>query len=162
MQEQRIYTIGHGIREYSEFFSILSKYAITILIDVRAVPYSSYASHYNKEVLEEVSRKYNVSYLYMGDTLGSPALHNAQDAHILYEKRAQETYFIHAIDRIIKGIKKGYSIVMMCAEYEAYSCHRHLLLATALEEKGITVYHIMKDTRLVPAHSYSSTQYSLI
>lgn len=159
MQEGRIYTIGHGTRNHNDFFAILSQYNINVLVDVRRIPYSKYAVQYNKDILEDVSTSYNISYLYMGESLGSPAMYITQ--RISYEEYTNDSLFLHGISRLINGVMKGYSIVLMCAEYEAYSCHRHILLAKILEERGISVYHIVKDSTLVPALSYSFSQYSL-
>jgi hypothetical protein len=38
----------------------------------------------------------------------------------------------------------------MCAEKEPLECHRTLLLARALDERGVAVEHIHADSRLEP------------
>jgi uncharacterized protein (DUF488 family) len=37
---------------------------------------------------------------------------------------------------------------MLCAEEDPARCHRHLLIAPALEERGVEVVHIRGDGRL--------------
>ena len=161
MTEQCIYTIGHGILPHNDFFSILSQHVINILVDVRRIPYSNYATQYNKEILEYTSYSYNISYFYMGDILGSQSFSSIREQYTSYTSQSQSEAFTEAIHRLICKIQKGYRIVLMCAEYEAYSCHRHTILAKAFEEKAIRVYHITKDSTLIPALSYSFGQYSL-
>lgn len=160
MDARNIYTIGHGIDSYTSFFQKLIRYNINVLVDVRRIPYSSYASDYNKEILKEKTQYYSIQYLYMGDTLGSVGFNPeyVQGKYICYDMREQETEFQEAIERLHNGIQKGYSIVMLCAEYDPSSCHRHILLAKVLEKKGVDVYHILKDGNAISALSYSFNQ----
>ncbi|QNU25062.1 DUF488 family protein [Geobacillus zalihae] len=49
MNKTPIYTIGYGNRNITDFISILTKYNIQYLVDVRTNPMSSYDPSYKKE-----------------------------------------------------------------------------------------------------------------
>ena len=44
----------------------------------------------------------------------------------------------------------NHHIVLLCAEREPLECHRMLLVAPALDERGVEVVHIHADGRLEP------------
>jgi hypothetical protein len=48
---------------------------------------------------------------------------------------------------VIRGASE-YNIALMCAEKEPLDCHRTLLVAPALVERGVIVQHILVDGRL--------------
>ena len=51
------------------------------------------------------------------------------------------------MDRVVHGAAK-HRIVLLCAEREPLECHRTLLVAPALDERGVEVVHIHADGRL--------------
>jgi hypothetical protein len=55
--------------------------------------------------------------------------------------------FRNGIKRIVRGADH-YRIALMCAEKEPLECHRTLLVARALAERGVVVAHILADGRL--------------
>ena len=52
-----IYTIGYAGFSRDKFIRELKKYTISVLIDVRSSPFSSFHSEYNKDVLETVLKR---------------------------------------------------------------------------------------------------------
>mgnify|MGYP000448038997 CR=1 FL=1 len=50
-----VYTLGHSSRSLDEFVSILKKYGVKVVIDVRRFPTSKRLPHFRREVLEEVT-----------------------------------------------------------------------------------------------------------
>jgi uncharacterized protein (DUF488 family) len=53
------------------------------------------------------------------------------------------------MDRVIRGAGE-YKITLMCAEKDPLECHRTLLVARALVERGVSVHHILSDGRAEP------------
>jgi uncharacterized protein (DUF488 family) len=47
----KIYTIGHSNQTLANMLDVLNKYNIEVLVDVRSIPYSKYASQFNREKL---------------------------------------------------------------------------------------------------------------
>ena len=57
--------------------------------------------------------------------------------------------FQKGLDRVTQGMT-SHRIALMCAEKEPLECHRGLLVAPALEARGVSVAHIGPDGRLEP------------
>ncbi len=141
-------TIGHSIYNADFFVSKLRENHIDTVVDVRSVPYSRYASQYNRGALKEYLKKNGIIYIYMGDLLGA----RYDDRELLFDdgkvnfRKVQETKpFQDGVTRLDNGIKKGYSISLMCSEKEAFDCHRFGLISQFLIEVGVEVKHIYPD-----------------
>ncbi|NPA61780.1 MAG: DUF488 domain-containing protein [Epsilonproteobacteria bacterium] len=141
-------TIGHSIYNADFFVSKLRENHIDTVVDVRSVPYSRYASQYNRGALKEYLKKNGIIYIYMGDLLGA----RYDDRELLFDdgkvnfRKVQETKpFQDGVTRLDNGIKKGYSISLMCSEKEAFDCHRFGLISQFLREVGVEVKHIYPD-----------------
>ncbi|GHO79964.1 hypothetical protein KSD_77350 [Ktedonobacter sp. SOSP1-85] len=65
-----IYTIGYGGRSFGQFISLLHKYEIEWLIDVRSQPHSRFNQQFSKQSLEKALHQHHIRYLFIGDTLG--------------------------------------------------------------------------------------------
>lgn len=142
---KELYTVGHSTYEIEDFISLLKKNNINAIVDVRSIPYSKFASQYNKEALKYYLKKNKICYIFMGDLLGA----RYEDKSLLFDdgkvnfKKVQETKsFQNGITRLEKGIIKGYNISLMCSEKEAFDCHRFGLISEFLNKNGISVNHI--------------------
>ena len=62
-----------------------------------------------------------------------------------FEKVAKNEKFIKGINRIEKGLEKGYRIALMCTEKEPIECHRTILVSRNLYLKGMVILHILSD-----------------
>lgn len=145
---REIYTIGHSILEIDKFISLLKDNNIDTIVDVRSIPYSKFASQFNKETLKHYLKENNIYYIYMGDSLGA----RYEDKALLFDdgkvnfKKVQETIsFQNGISRLEKGLSKGYKIALMCSEKEAFDCHRFVLISEFLARNGISIKHIYPD-----------------
>lgn len=145
---KEIYTIGHSIHEIDKFISLLKDNNIDTIVDVRSIPYSKFASQFNRETLKNYLKENNIYYIYMGDLLGA----RYEDRSLLFDdgkvnfKKVQETVpFQTGISRLEKGLSKGYKISLMCSEKEAFDCHRFVLISEFLARNGISIKHIYPD-----------------
>ena len=50
---KEIYTVGHSIYETNGFVELLKNNNVNTIVDVRSMPYSKFASQYNKELLHQ-------------------------------------------------------------------------------------------------------------
>ncbi len=141
---RRIYTIGYGKRNISEFLSLLKKYAVEVIVDVRSFPYSKQNPDFSKERLKELLNKENIKFLYLGDLLGGrPKDADCYiDGKVNYQKCEEKDFFKKGIARLIAGINKGYRICLMCSEIKPEDCHRSKLIGQYLEKMNIEVLHI--------------------
>ena len=136
-----IYTIGHSSHPIERFLGLLRR-RIVALVDVRSRPYSKHAPWFQKRPLERALAGAEIDYLFLGDELGGYDL-----APEDYARRATEEGFLRGVERLV-ALARERATAIMCAEEDPRRCHRHLLIAPALRERGIQVVHIRGDGRL--------------
>jgi uncharacterized protein (DUF488 family) len=144
---QILFTIGHSNHSPEHFCGLLRQHGVEVLVDVRSQPYSQYTPHFNRELLKPAVIGDGVQYLFMGDELGGRPLEldcYDEDGHVLYSKLSQSTRFLRGIDRVEKGIEK-YRVALMCSEEDPTVCHRFLLIARVLADRGRVLQHIRGD-----------------
>ena len=150
-----LFTIGHSNHTLKGFFDILHNNAIEYVVDIRSAPYSRYVPHFNKADIAASLEADGYRYLYMGDLLGGlpqdKSLYSG-DGLVDYDRLATTASFQKGLDRVAKGINKGFRISLMCAEENPQKCHRHLLIAKEFEERRkIQVSHLRADGTIVLA-----------
>jgi uncharacterized protein (DUF488 family) len=131
------------------FIALLRWHSVTALADVRSSPYSRFNPQFNKNVIERDLKKYDIKYVFLGRELGGrsedPSCY--ENGRIRYARLAKTDLFISGIERLIHG-SNDYRIALMCAEKEPLECHRTLLVAHALVERGVAVEHILANGKL--------------
>lgn len=144
-----IYTIGHSRISLEEFLDLLKKYRINCIVDVRSTPYSQFASQFNKENLKFFLKNKNMKYLYMGKEFGARREEKTlydEKGDLDFVKTAESKLFSEGVDRVAKGIEKGYEIAFMCAEKEPMDCHRAIMVGRKFSELGYDIIHILHDS----------------
>jgi uncharacterized protein (DUF488 family) len=153
--EKAIYTIGHSNHGLETFLTLLRNHGIQVVVDVRSAPYSRYVLHFNKLEIEHVLTADGLKYIFMGDVIGgkpSGSYFTNTAGTVDYKKLAAAESFQQGLDRLIKGMNDGWIIALMCAEEDPSKCHRHHLIARALEMKrGVDVIHIRADSTKIRA-----------
>ncbi|MDR1229986.1 MAG: DUF488 domain-containing protein [Spirochaetaceae bacterium] len=142
----KIYTIGSSIHTIEEFISLLNKYKINAVADVRSVPYSQHTPQYNREVLIDALKRKSIHYLDFSKEFGARRKEN--DAYsnnqVDFKKVIGLPDFIKGIERIDTGMAKGYNIALLCTEKNPLDCHRFSLVSKALIDKlDVNVNHIL-------------------
>lgn len=148
--EQRlVLTIGHSNHSLETFVALLKRHQVTAVVDVRSVPFSRFSPQFNKESLERSLRQQQIQYVFLGRELGArsddPTCY--VDGRVRYDLLARTEVFAAGIERVIHGAER-YRLALMCAEREPLECHRTLLVARALEKRGLQVAHILSDGTL--------------
>lgn len=142
-----IYTIGHSNASVEFFISLLKKYGINCLADVRSVPFSKHTPQFNQKELKGVLLKHGIKYVSMGEEFGArrsdPSLY--VNGYLDFEKTSRSTLFLKGIERINTGMKQGFCIALMCTEKDPLACHRFSLVARAFHNQGTIVKHILHD-----------------
>lgn len=142
-----VFTIGHSTHSQERFICLLRQHGITALCDVRSSPYSRMNPQFNREELEKALSAPGIQYRFLGKELGArsddPRCYEA--GKVQYERLAETTLFKYGLKRVVKGMKEGFRIVLMCAEKEPLECHRTILVARQLVALGIDVVHIHAD-----------------
>jgi uncharacterized protein (DUF488 family) len=96
-----------------------------------------------------------IQYDYAGHRLGGrPGDRSCYDkkdeGDVLYKEVGKREWYQEAIDRLIEVGAEQWTATM-CAEEDPKQCHRHLLLAQTLLDRGIEVRHIRGDGTLEEA-----------
>ncbi|MFH1347232.1 MAG: DUF488 domain-containing protein [Candidatus Margulisiibacteriota bacterium] len=142
---KQIHTIGHSNIDSDQLINRLKQYNISAIVDIRSKPYSKYSPHFNRETFEHTCKSNNIIYFYLGDYLGGkpndPSVINDSN-EIDYYLLSQKDYFLMGINKLLNLINKQ-NTCLMCSEGQPNKCHRNLLVAPILKEKGIEVLHIL-------------------
>lgn len=143
-----IYTIGHSTHTLEYFRELLETRHIDCVVDVRQIASSTYNPQYNGNTLKNYLQDYKIVYIHMGTEFGArPRDLNMLDAEgrVDFDKVRHSKTFLSGIDRLKKGLEKGYRIALMCSQSDPFDCHRFSLIAYYLVHHGFTVRHILKD-----------------
>lgn len=145
-----VFTIGHSNHPLNGFVDLLRQYRVREVIDVRSSPYSRYSPHFNSDVLRKALEQLSIGYAFLGGELGGrPADRSCYDSggRVQYDVLANTDPFDDGVRRVIHRADDC-RIALMCTEKEPLECHRTLLIAAALEERGVIVEHILANGSL--------------
>ena len=150
-RHQPVLTIGHSNHSIKAFVELLHQQGVTALADVRSAPFSRFNPQFNSEALEQSLKPHAIKYVFLGRELGARSSDPScyENGRIQYARLALTKLFQSGLGRVIQGLQE-YRIALMCAEKEPLECHRTLLVARALDERGIAVAHILADGRVEP------------
>ena len=138
-----ILTIGHSTHTLDAFIALLQQHHVTALADVRSSPYSRFNPQFNRDSLVDVLKAGGTEYVYLGCELGGRSADPEcyENGRIRYDRVVATESFQHGLNRVVRGVVR-HRIALMCAEKEPLDCHRTLLIAQALDERGVEVAHI--------------------
>jgi uncharacterized protein (DUF488 family) len=145
-----VFTIGHSTHPQERFIALLRQHSITALCDVRSKPYSRLNPQFNREALEETLLAHGIAYRFLGKELGarSDNPHCYERGKVQYDRLAETDLFKQGLKRVLRGVKDGFRVALMCAEKEPLECHRTILVARHLAALGVSVTHIHADGSL--------------
>lgn len=146
MPGTRVLTIGHSTHALPVFVDLLQRHGVTAVADVRAAPYSRFNPQFNRESLANGLGPHGIAYVFLGGELGGrsddPADYD-DDGRIDYGRIGRMPSFQEGLERVTRGARRR--IALLCAEKEPLECHRGLLVAPALEARGVAVAHVRSD-----------------
>ena len=86
-------------------------------------------------------------YVFLGHELGGrpdgPDFYD-EEGHVRYDRLSKSELFEEGLARLQRGAS-DHVVAMVCSEGDPTQCHRHLLIARVLEERGVAVLHIEPD-----------------
>jgi uncharacterized protein (DUF488 family) len=145
-----VYTVGHSSHTFATFAKLLAEHGVEVLVDVRSAPYSKYAPQFDREVLQLALNAAGIEYLFLGGELGGRPKNQAYydgEGHVVYSRMTTDSAFVAGIERLERGMAE-YRLALMCGEEDPAHCHRRLLVARILMERGHEVLHIRGDGRV--------------
>ncbi len=148
----KLYSIGYATKPIDIFIQQLQQYGINAIADVRSVPYSKAFYDYHREALTATLHQVNIKYVYLGEELGPRSkddAHYDDNQQVQFDRLMTSPLYLQGVQRLQKGLDKGLSIALMCAEKDPADCHRSLLIAYDLQRKlKQSVQHIKHDGSL--------------
>ena len=145
--DNTVFTIGHSNLSLEQFIRNLKSNTISHCVDVRSYPYSSRLPHFNANHLSQSLAKANIPYHFMGKTLGGrPSDQTLYDPQgiVDYNAIADQPAFHTTMDQLVRAAPRM-RLVLICTEQDPIHCHRTLLLANALHQRGVQIKHILKN-----------------
>lgn len=141
-----LYTLGHSNHPIDAFVALLVRHRIGAVADVRSVPFSRRYPHFSRDSLRASLEAQQIGYVHLGRELGgqSDDPRCYEDGQVQYDRLARTESFLRGTERLEQGIGK-YRVAVMCAEAEPLDCHRTLLVAPAMRQRGYPVAHILRD-----------------
>ena len=146
-----IYTVGHSSHSIEHFVSLLRRFQITALCDVRSVPRSRHNPQFDQDEIGPTLRHEGIRYVFLGKELGArsedPQCYVA--GKVQYDRLVKTGPFKRGIDRVLRG-SDNYVLALMCAEKEPTDCHRTILVGKRLVELGFDIVHILANGESEP------------
>lgn len=146
---RRIFTVGHSNHTIDTFLGLLERHGVTTVADVRSAPYSRFSPQFSKEPLREALRTNGIKYVFLGRELGARSSDPScyEKGRVRYDRLARTESFHAGIDRLTHGSDVE-TVAILCTEKDPLDCHRTLLVARALIERGLAVDHILANGSL--------------
>lgn len=142
----KIYTIGHGTISIDEFISILKKYDIKCLADVRSYPGSAKFPQFGKVNLSKSLEDNGIKYIHIPDLGGRRTCKTT--VHTSIKVKAFSCYAEHMVTSEFKSgyeqllkIAKTCNTAIMCSETLWWRCHRRMISDRLTYDKW-SVYHL--------------------
>ncbi|MDG6995860.1 MAG: DUF488 domain-containing protein [Nitrososphaerota archaeon] len=160
----QIYTLGHSTRTIEQLVSILEKYEIQALVDIRTVPRSRKNPQFNKDSLSTYLKQRGIDYSHMKSLGGlrhpskdSKNLGWANESFRGYADHMQTEEFEHGIRDLLELASKA-CVAIMCAEALPWRCHRRMV-GDALVVRGVEVTDILSENR---AQNHELTEWAKV
>ena len=147
----RHFSIGYGNRRIADFVTLLKRYGVRLLVDVRSKPYSRFQPDFGHRRLREHLERGGLAYELMGEALGGkpndPAYYT--EGKIDYAKLEAAVSFQSGLDRLLALDQEQGPLAVMCAELKPERCHRTHLIGRALSRRGVALLHIDETGELM-------------
>ncbi len=141
-----LYTIGHSRHSIEHFVNLLRQASVSLVFDVRSIPYSRRNPQYNQKVLAGRLRNEGIDYIFSGKELGakSPSPDCYVDGKVQYDLLAARPEFTAGLDRVIDRAEEA-KPALLCAEEDPLTCHRTILICRHLRDRVDSIFHIRGD-----------------
>jgi uncharacterized protein (DUF488 family) len=150
------YTIGHSDHSKERFMELLAECGVSVVLDIRSVPYSRRHPQYNRENIKGTLMAKGFGYEFLGDALGARGWgedylfsQDVKAGKVNFHKVRMSPRFNMGISRVKELIAKGERPALMCAEGEPFDCHRFVLVSFQLSREGVDVAHILRNGNLI-------------
>ena len=142
-----LYMIGHSNHPLEKFKAMLEREKITLLYDIRMIPFSRYVPQYNQTILPDTLGSWEIEYRYRSDigprVEGDTPLYDSSGFN--YDKALRRERITNGLKQMIDELHPEDVVVIMATKKEPLECHRFLVLSRVLQEMGHTIKHILPE-----------------
>jgi uncharacterized protein (DUF488 family) len=143
------------------FISLLNRYGIKLLADVRTFPGSKRYPQFKKETLAKSLSVNGIRYEHLPE-LGGRRKSRPDSKNTAWRNAAFRGYadymetmdFAKGINRLVDLVSETAPTAIMCAEVVWWRCHR-ALISDFLKARGVEVIHIV-DEKSTQRHAFTS------
>jgi hypothetical protein len=140
----QILTIGHSSHSTDRFLELLRQAEVVAVADVRSSPFSQRFPQFNQPELQRALMMSGIRYIFLGEELGGRpsdvAVYDGE-GQVDYWRVRRTALFRTGLERLLQESKNDV-VCMMCAEEDPLDCHRALMVAPELVERGINIGHV--------------------
>ena len=160
MPSHDFFSIGHSNIPAERFLAMLRGAGVNAIADVRSMPHSRFCPWFSQTPLATALSAAGIGYIAMGEALGG----RPRDVRLYrgdvadYEAMAIQPEYLTGLHRVLEAAARS-RICLLCAEREPLDCHRCLLVARSLAERGAAVGHILHDG---PIEAHDATEQRLL
>ena len=141
-----LYTIGHSRHPITHFLDLLKKHTVSLIFDVRSIPYSRRNPQFNRKALAGHLANEGIAYIFSGKELGakSPGPDCYVNGKVQFDLIATRPEFTYELDRVIDMASEARP-ALLCAEEDPLTCHRTILICRHLRGRVNSILHIRGD-----------------
>ena len=141
-----LYSIGYSGFLIKDFIQTLRDNNISVLVDVRSFPFSSYYTDYNKDILANTLKQSGIRYRHYDQEFGARQENRSYytpAGYLDFSLFCHSECFLQGVSKLCAGMERGYTFALMCAEKNPISCHRAILVSRAFAQRGYPVIHLL-------------------
>lgn len=145
-----LYMVGHSNHPLELFREMLEREKISVLYDIRMIPFSRYVPQYNQTTFPDVLTEWDIVYRYH-NTVG-PRVEGDKPLYdgsgFRYDKALKRERIVEGLKALVNDLAEEDVAAVMATKREPLECHRFLILSRVLTEMGHTVKHILPEETL--------------
>ncbi len=157
MYPKKLYTIGYAGKTLTQFVDLCKAYGINCIVDVRTSPFSGHFPDFNENRLKSYLKDEGIQYLSFKNEFGARRIEPEAYSRVTmdsgdeievvdFEKVYSLPIFKDGVDRIERGVEKGYRIAFLCSEKDAADCHRSIMVACYFDRLGYEIENIIDSS----------------
>lgn len=142
-----VFTIGYSGFQINDFIKTLKSKSVSLVIDVRSLPYSQYYADYNKENLSKILDGNKIYYRNYALEFGARQEERSYypNGYLDFDMFSKSEAFLSGVDKLKESMQQDYTFALMCSEKDPTMCHRSILVARAFYIFGYNVVHLLPN-----------------